>query len=298
MKAETITIAGHGGDQIEAYLAQPLGHGPFGGVVVIHHMPGYDRSTKEMARRFADEGYIALMPNLYSREAPGASPDDAAAAVRARGGVPDERLVGDVGAASKHIKSLACSNGKVGTIGYCSGGRQSFLAACSLQLDAAVDCYGAAIVNPLPEGSPVKMSPLVGIVKDLSLPAARPVRRGGPAPLTRGGGRTRKAPCRAWENLRVPFVPGSRARFFLRGPPLLPPRGCKGRMGTDRPLLPALPGLLRTAPCALTKPNKSPISGSGKGIFRMVLSVGRDRLLRPPGARGCRPHPEHRLLEP
>ena len=67
MKAETITIAGHGGDQIEAYLAQPLGHGPFGGVVVIHHMPGYDRSTKEIARRFADEGYIALMPNLYSR---------------------------------------------------------------------------------------------------------------------------------------------------------------------------------------------------------------------------------------
>ncbi len=126
LKAETITIAGHGGDQIEAYLAQPLGQGPFGGVVVIHHMPGYDRSSKEIARRFADEGYIALMPNLYSREAPGASPDDAAATARAQGGVPDERLVGDVDGASKHIKSLASSNGKVATIGYCSGGRQSF----------------------------------------------------------------------------------------------------------------------------------------------------------------------------
>jgi carboxymethylenebutenolidase len=170
MKAETITIAGHGGDQIEAYLAQPLGQGPFGGVVIIHHMPGYDRSSKEIARRFADEGYIALMPNLYSREAPGASPDDAAATARAQGGVPDERLVGDVDGASKHIKSLASSNGKIGTIGYCSGGRQSFLAAVSLQLDAAVDCYGAAIVSPLPEGSPVKMSPLVGRVKDLSCP--------------------------------------------------------------------------------------------------------------------------------
>ena len=95
MKAETITIAGHGGDQIEAYLAQPLGKGPFGGVVVIHHMPGYDRSSKEIARRFADEGYIALMPNLYSREAPGASPDDAAAAARAQGGVPDDSVVAD-----------------------------------------------------------------------------------------------------------------------------------------------------------------------------------------------------------
>ena len=40
--AETISITGHGGDQIEAYLARPLGPGPSGGVVVIHHMPGYD----------------------------------------------------------------------------------------------------------------------------------------------------------------------------------------------------------------------------------------------------------------
>ena len=103
MKAVTTTITGHGGDEIEAYLAQPLGDGPYGGVVVIHHMPGYDEGTKEMTRRFAAQGYIALMPNLYSREAPGAAPDDAAAAARAQGGVPDERLVGDVrGRADAH----------------------------------------------------------------------------------------------------------------------------------------------------------------------------------------------------
>ncbi|HXW78521.1 MAG TPA: dienelactone hydrolase family protein [Acidimicrobiales bacterium] len=170
IKAETITITGHGGDEIEAYLAQPLGKGPYGGVVVIHHMPGYDRSSKEIARRFADEGYIALMPNLYSREAPGASPDDAAATVRAQGGVPDERLVGDVEGAAKHITALPSSNGKVATIGYCSGGRQSFLAAVSLQLDAAVDCYGAFVVEPLPEGFPLKIKPLSDRVKDLSCP--------------------------------------------------------------------------------------------------------------------------------
>ena len=45
MMAETISIAGHGGDQIEAYLARPLGPGPYGGVVVIHHMPGFDAPT-------------------------------------------------------------------------------------------------------------------------------------------------------------------------------------------------------------------------------------------------------------
>jgi len=44
--AETITTTGHGGDHIEAYFARPLGPGPFGGVVVIHHMPGYDAATK------------------------------------------------------------------------------------------------------------------------------------------------------------------------------------------------------------------------------------------------------------
>ena len=105
--AETTTINGHGGDLIEAYFARPLGPGPFGSVVVIHHLPGYDAATKEIARRFAVLGYAALMPNLYSRDAPGARPDDAAALVRAQGGVPDERLVGDVGGAAASLAGAA-----------------------------------------------------------------------------------------------------------------------------------------------------------------------------------------------
>ena len=57
LTAETISIAGHGGDDIEAYLARPLGAGSrVGSVVVIHHMPGYDSGTKEIARRFAANG--------------------------------------------------------------------------------------------------------------------------------------------------------------------------------------------------------------------------------------------------
>jgi carboxymethylenebutenolidase len=170
LSAETISIAGHGGDEIEAYLARPVGSGQFGSVVVIHHMPGYDSATKEITRKFAAYGYAALMPNLYHREAPGASPDDAAAIARANGGVPDERLVGDVGGAAEHLRSLPGSNGKVGVIGYCSGGRQSFLAACSLQLEAAVDCYGACVVNAPPDGMPLKVVPIVGLSKDLSCP--------------------------------------------------------------------------------------------------------------------------------
>jgi carboxymethylenebutenolidase len=171
LTAGTISITGHGGDAIEAYLARPLDPGSaFGSVVVIHHMPGYDAATKEIARRFAANGYAALMPNLYHRDAPGASPDDAAAAARAKGGVPDERLVGDVGGAAAYLRALDGANGKVGVIGYCSGGRQSFLAACSLQLEAAVDCYGACIINPPPAGMPLKVQPIIGLAKDLSCP--------------------------------------------------------------------------------------------------------------------------------
>ena len=80
MMAETIRFTGHGGDLIEGYLARPLGPGPYGSVVVIHHMPGYDAETKERTRTFAVHGYLALCPNLYYREGPGARPDDAAAA--------------------------------------------------------------------------------------------------------------------------------------------------------------------------------------------------------------------------
>src|SRR3954449_5580143 len=122
MVASTVTITGHGGDEVQAYLARPEGDGPRGGVVVIHHMPGYDRGTKEFVRRFAELGYDAICPNLYWREAPGAEPDDAAATARAQGGVPDERLVGDVGGAAEWLRSLASSNGRVGGIGHRSGG--------------------------------------------------------------------------------------------------------------------------------------------------------------------------------
>lgn len=167
LTASTITIVGHDGDRIEAYLARPGGDGPRGGVVVVHHLPGYDRATLEIVRRFAELGFDAICPNLHHREAPGASPDDAAAAARARGGVPDERLVGDVGGAAAHLRLLPSSNGKVGVIGYCSGGRQSVLAACSVDLNAAVDCYGAYVTSDAPAGSSLRMTSLVDRLPDL-----------------------------------------------------------------------------------------------------------------------------------
>jgi carboxymethylenebutenolidase len=168
--AETVTITGHDGHKIEAYSARVLSPAPSGGVVVIHHMPGYDDQTKEIARTFSAHGYNAVVPNLHHRDAPGASPDDAAAAVRAKGGVPDDRLVGDVAGGAAYLRGLSNSNGKAGVIGYCSGGRQSVLAACSLPLDAAVDCYGAFVTGTPPDGMPLKVGPIKHLIKDLSCP--------------------------------------------------------------------------------------------------------------------------------
>ncbi len=61
-------------------------------------------------------------------------------------------MAGDVAAAAAHLRSLPTSNGRVGSIGYCSGGRQSVLAGCRVDLDAVVDCYGAWVTGtPPPE---------------------------------------------------------------------------------------------------------------------------------------------------
>ena len=157
MLAESVTITGHNGDEIEAYSARALKAGPVGGVVVIHHLPGYDRQTEEFTRGFAAGGLNAVMPNLYHREAPGADPDDAMAAARASGAIPipDDRIVGEVAGAAAYLRGLSNSNGKIGVVGHCSGGRQSFLAAISLPLDAAVDCYGGFVVESPPEGHPL-----------------------------------------------------------------------------------------------------------------------------------------------
>ena len=169
--AETVSLEGDGGDRIPAYLARPLGTGPYPGVLVIHHAPAWDEATKEIARKFAHHGYIAICPNLHHREGPDLSPDDAAAAVRVKGGVPDKRFLGDATAAIAYLRALPYSNQKVGSIGYCSGGRQSFLAACNLDLDAAVDCYGGFVAEPLPaEYAHLGMTPVLEQTANMRCP--------------------------------------------------------------------------------------------------------------------------------
>jgi len=167
MRAETVTIAGHGGDEIEAYFATPSSPGPHPGVVVIHHMPGYYRSTKEIVRTFAAGGYATLCPNLHHRYAPGAKSPDAAAAAIEAGGVPDDQCIGDVRGALEYLRALPDSNRRVGVIGYCSGGRQAYVVACSLDFDAAVDCYGGRVVAAPDDLTPARPIPPIDRTPDL-----------------------------------------------------------------------------------------------------------------------------------
>ena len=146
LSAETVQIQGFNGDTIEAYYATPPGDGPFPGVVVIHHMPGWDEWTCEGVRKLAHHGYRAISPHLYSRAGIGDA-DDMAAKVRAMGGVSDEQAMGDIEAGAKYLRAQAGSNGKVGCIGFCSGGRHAYLAAALVPgLEAAVDCWGGGVI--------------------------------------------------------------------------------------------------------------------------------------------------------
>lgn len=154
MLAETITLPGWQGELINAYFARPLGAGPFPGMVVVHHMPGWDEWYRETTRKFAYHGYAALSPNLYYRSGHG-TPEDIAAKVRAEGGVPDDQAVGDLEGSLRYLQALPYLSGKVGIFGTCSGGRHAYLAACRVEgFEAVVDCWGGRVVMPSESLSP------------------------------------------------------------------------------------------------------------------------------------------------
>lgn len=168
--AETTHLRGHLGDPIDAYLARPFGAGPYPGVVVIHHMPGWDEAHKEMGRRFAHHGYVTIVPNLQFREGK-ATPEENSASIRTAGGMPDDRTMGDVQAAIDYLRALPYLNGKVGVIGYCSGGRQAYLAACTLRgIDAVIVCYGGGVAAKPEELSPRQPVAPIEFTQDLQCP--------------------------------------------------------------------------------------------------------------------------------
>ena len=170
MLAETVTYPGQGGDLINAYVARPLGAGPFPAMVLVHHMPGWDEWYREATRKFAHHGYVTISPNLYFRAGHG-TPEDVAAMVRAAGGVPDDQVVGDLAGAMHYLRSLPYVSGKVGIFGTCSGGRHAYLTACRAPgFDALVDCWGGGVVMAEADLTPNRPVSPVSYTANLSCP--------------------------------------------------------------------------------------------------------------------------------
>ena len=143
--AESLRIHGDKGDVIDAYGARPMGPGPFPGVLVVHHMPGFDEWTREVVRKLAHHGFNAIAADLHFRQGPG-SPKDKADKVRDSGGQIDSQVLGDLAGAEDYLRRLPTSNGKVGLIGFCSGGRVAYMAAAKMpSLACAVDCWGGSV---------------------------------------------------------------------------------------------------------------------------------------------------------
>lgn len=170
IEGETVQMGGFHNDTIDAYLARPTAPGNYPGVVVVHHMPGWDEPTMEITRRFAQHGYTALCPNLHFRQGK-STPQANSASVRAAGGMRDDQTMGDIEGAIRHVRAMRTLNGKIGIIGYCSGGRQVYLAACTLKgIDAAVACYPGGVGAGSAGLTPAQPVDPLDSTKDMSCP--------------------------------------------------------------------------------------------------------------------------------
>jgi carboxymethylenebutenolidase len=172
VKSEMMQYPGHGGTPVNAYSSRPTSGSNHPGVIVIMEAFGLNDHIKDVADRFAREGYIALAPDMYTREGTPDLSDPAKImdnVVKVMFSVPDSQAMGDLDAGAQFIKGQPDSNGKVGAIGFCSGGRYTLMFGCtSKNLDAAVDSAGGFIIqDDFPPTRPV--SP-IDMVKDLNCP--------------------------------------------------------------------------------------------------------------------------------
>ena len=162
-----------GSDTIRGYLARPSEPGYNPGIVVIHEAFGLVEHIRDIAQRFANIGYNALAPDLYTRAGAPSNPDDMASVMPVMFGKPDAEAVRDLEAAAAHLRGLSGATAKVGAIGFCSGGRQTLLFACSSdKVDAAVDCWGGFIHRATPdaETTPSRPKPILDMVGQLHCP--------------------------------------------------------------------------------------------------------------------------------
>ncbi len=146
--SEQVTVQS-GNERLPAHLARPASGGPYPGLVVVMEAFGLNDHIKSITNRFAGEGFVAIAPNLYFRQANNVvAYSDLPGAFRLMGSITDDQVVSDMGAAVAYLKARKEAKPAFGTVGFCMGGRAAFLTACrNPEVKATAPFYGGGMVS-------------------------------------------------------------------------------------------------------------------------------------------------------
>ena len=146
------------GQTMEGYLARPETEGPHPAVVVIQEVFGVNSHIQSVTNRLPSQGYVALAPAMFHREGRMTVGlyEELPVAFDRMGRCTDTNIVADVRAAVDFLKSQSYVRGdRIGIVGFCFGGRVSYLAAANISdIRASAFYYGGRILQPLAEGQP------------------------------------------------------------------------------------------------------------------------------------------------
>jgi carboxymethylenebutenolidase len=167
---ETQTVNVTSGDvSLPSYLVCPQGDGPWPGIVVIQEIFGVNAHIRDVTERIAREGYVAIAPPIYQRQAPGFKagydPDDIKIGREYKVNTKATELLQDIQSAIDFLKQMPQVKAEaIGTIGFCFGGHVAYLAATLPDVKATASFYGAQITTWQPgEDQPtVTRTPEIG----------------------------------------------------------------------------------------------------------------------------------------
>ena len=137
---------------MEVYEAAPDGE-PRGAVIVIQEAFGVNDHIQDVTRRVAAAGYLGVAPALFHRAGGGtAAYDDFSKVMPLFEGVSDDGVLADVDATIALLEGRGFDRSRIGIVGFCFGGRVTFLVAARRRIGAAVTFYGGGIVTGSPLG--------------------------------------------------------------------------------------------------------------------------------------------------
>lgn len=164
-----ITIKSLDGKEFGAYCAMPKGNNG-AGLLVIQEIFGVNAAMRAICDDFAAKGYVAVCPDLFWRQEPGVQITDQTAAEWDRAfalykAFDVEAGLRDLLAALAHLRRMPGCNGKVGTVGYCLGGKLAYMMAARSDVDAAVGYYGVGLETMLDEVHDIRMPLMLHIAE-------------------------------------------------------------------------------------------------------------------------------------